>query len=98
MHRYGSAWRLAHRLDERPHQLRHLLVPPAQRRFRDLEPFPRVDAFEALERLVVLPAPHDRVASIPGPAMPRSIGISTAAGARTSVASPRLRSLRTYFL
>jgi len=57
----------AHRVDERPHQLGHLLVPPAQRRLRDLQPFPRVDPFQSVERLVVLPATDDSVGEHPRP-------------------------------
>ncbi len=87
-----------HRIDHRPHQLGQLLVPPAQRRLRDLQPVAGVDPFEPIERLVVLPAPHDRVGEHPGTrdaALDRQLERS---GTKTSVASPRLRSLRTYFL
>jgi len=62
---HAQVWRLhrvrSHRFDQRSHQLRELLVPRAQRRLRDRQPFAAVDPFQPIERLIVLPAPHHRV-------------------------------------
>ncbi len=50
-----------HRLYQRSHQLRQLLMPRAQRRLRNRQALSAVDPFQPIERLVVLPAPHHRV-------------------------------------
>jgi len=50
-----------HRLDERLGELRERAVPAAHRRARELEPVACVDAFESMERQVILPPLDDRV-------------------------------------
>ena len=50
-----------HRLDDRRCERSQLLVPRADRRPGQLEPLAPVDPFEPIERLVVLPAPDDRL-------------------------------------
>jgi hypothetical protein len=51
----------AHRVDDRLGKIRQLSVPAADRRARELDAVAREDALDAVQRLVVLPAPHDRV-------------------------------------
>ena len=73
--RVGAEVRLAerlgvHGLDDRPGQIGQLRVPAADRRPGQRQTVPRVDALEAVQRLVILPAAHDRVGQHPraGPA------------------------------
>ena len=64
--RVGAEIRLAerlgvHGLDDRPGQIGQLRVPAADRGAGQRQTVPRVDALEAVERLVILPAADDRV-------------------------------------
>jgi hypothetical protein len=50
-----------HGVDQRLHQVGQLLVPGAQGRLGHRQALAGVDAFEPVERLVVLPSPDDGV-------------------------------------
>lgn len=50
-----------HFCDQRRDELGERIVPRAERRLGDVEAFARVDAFEPVKRLVILPPAHDRV-------------------------------------
>jgi hypothetical protein len=52
---------LKHSVDERLGQLSELLMPGAHRGLRQSQTFASVDILEPRQRLVILPAPHDRV-------------------------------------
>jgi hypothetical protein len=68
---HGLAERvLAHRLDDGPRERGELVVPAADGRAREFDAVARVDPFEPVEGLVVLPAAHDRVGEQAGPGEP----------------------------
>jgi hypothetical protein len=52
---------IAHRRDERLHELGERAVPAAHRGARELDAVTRVHPFEPMKRHVVLPSLHDRV-------------------------------------